>query len=179
MQPLKGVGFGTWVRIAVSGASGASRNRRLPVVSTVTDSLMVYVASVGRERAAIIQRSQKVVLSAVKGGPMREEKKMIFIIFCYYLVDDDNRFECFYMYELFHALTFSREYLFEQIYCASLHVVHSLLILLFGEIMGVSRVGRRMNQTEQKNVTGGEMTIVRAREDFHSFRTVFCILAYM
>lgn len=76
MQPLKGVGFGTWIRIAVSGASGASRNRRLPVVSTVTDSLMVYVASVGRERAAIIQRSQKVVLSAVKGGPMREEKKM-------------------------------------------------------------------------------------------------------
>ena len=76
MQPLKGVGFGTWVRIAVSGASGASRNRRLPVVSTVTDSLMVYVASVGRESAAIIQRSQKVVLSVVKGGPMREEKKM-------------------------------------------------------------------------------------------------------
>ena len=85
----------------------------------------------------------------------KEDASKIFIIFCYYLVDDDNRFECFYMYELFHALTFSREYLFEQIYWASLHVVHSLLILLFGEIMGVSRVGRRMNQTTEKRDGGG------------------------
>lgn len=74
---------------------------------------------------------------------------------------------------------FTREYLFEQTYWASLHVVHSLLILLFGEIMGVSRVGRRMNQTEQKNVTGGGDDYRTSCENFHSFLTVLCILAYM
>ena len=38
---------------------------------------------------------------------------------------------------------------------------------------------REKNESDNKTWRGGEMTIVRAREDFHSFRTVLCILAYM